>query len=681
MILKIIKQMSTSLVLANGSLLVNIDYNLQLKDLYFPNIGSENQLNRYINKFYIGLNNLLLENLNTHFEISIEYQENYLIGKSILHSKEYDLEIGLKDIVLKDKNIYLREITIVNNDKRLNQIKLFFQQNFSLYESEFGDTVYWHPLLNCLIHYKKNRYLAFGFLNGNIEFSCAAKTDNQLQGAIPVKGNLNLDENPISNGNVSSLISLNRNFWNEPNVKNSIYLNYYFIIAGKSIKEVELQLNFLKKKYTSKEKLKLKINPNKKLENILQVNLCKRFNDEDVKKISKAYFRSIEIIKTQIDKNGAVLASNDGQYLKKDGTDSYSYVWPRDACEVIKTLIDINNKNLAKKCILFLNKILDKQGFMGHKFYSQATKFNNTLASSWQPWISKNNNLIFPIQEDSTALYIQTIEKYITKYNDQDFLFKNWNTKIKKALIFLLDYRFASEENPYQRFAKDFKQLNATNLILPSFDLWEQYYGVFTNTIVQVLTAFDSGIVMADIVEDIELKLKLEKVRTLLFEALNWKLFILDQNIFAKGIYLQDKQIINSMEADASLIYLWKNKIFNIIDPKVTSTMQYLIEQLEVETNIDGFARKENDYYLKFCEYNNPWIISTLWFSQYFYEINDIDKSKKYLMWVINHSDQNTSLLSEQIDPNTGFSLSVKPLTWSHAEFINTVNMFVNLLF
>jgi GH15 family glucan-1,4-alpha-glucosidase len=31
-------------------------------------------------------------------------------------------------------------------------------------------------------------------------------------------------------------------------------------------------------------------------------------------------------------------------------------------------------------------------------------------------------------------------------------------------------------------------------------------------------------------------------------------------------------------------------------------------------------------------------------------------------------------LLSEQLDPNTGAPLSVSPLTWSHAEFIVTVD-------
>ncbi|HEY0831993.1 MAG TPA: glycoside hydrolase family 15 protein, partial [Candidatus Dormibacteraeota bacterium] len=43
--------------------------------------------------------------------------------------------------------------------------------------------------------------------------------------------------------------------------------------------------------------------------------------------------------------------------------------------------------------------------------------------------------------------------------------------------------------------------------------------------------------------------------------------------------------------------------------------------------------------------------------------------------WVVAHQMAG-GLLSEQLDPNTGSPLSVSPLTWSHAEFIVTVDDF-----
>jgi len=37
-------------------------------------------------------------------------------------------------------------------------------------------------------------------------------------------------------------------------------------------------------------------------------------------------------------------------------------------------------------------------------------------------------------------------------------------------------------------------------------------------------------------------------------------------------------------------------------------------------------------------------------------------------------------MLSEQVDPNSGAPLSVAPLTWSHAEFVVTVDDYVKKL-
>jgi GH15 family glucan-1,4-alpha-glucosidase len=49
------------------------------------------------------------------------------------------------------------------------------------------------------------------------------------------------------------------------------------------------------------------------------------------------------------------------------------------------------------------------------------------------------------------------------------------------------------------------------------------------------------------------------------------------------------------------------------------------------------------------------------------------------LQWAVAHQLPG-GLLSEQIDPNTGAPLSVSPLTWSHAEFVITVDDYLRRL-
>ncbi|MDI6810710.1 MAG: glycoside hydrolase family 15 protein [archaeon] len=49
------------------------------------------------------------------------------------------------------------------------------------------------------------------------------------------------------------------------------------------------------------------------------------------------------------------------------------------------------------------------------------------------------------------------------------------------------------------------------------------------------------------------------------------------------------------------------------------------------------------------------------------------------LNWVAAHA-LSTGILSEQIHPYTGEPLSVSPLSWSHAEFIDTMTDYVEKL-
>jgi GH15 family glucan-1,4-alpha-glucosidase len=50
-----------------------------------------------------------------------------------------------------------------------------------------------------------------------------------------------------------------------------------------------------------------------------------------------------------------------------------------------------------------------------------------------------------------------------------------------------------------------------------------------------------------------------------------------------------------------------------------------------------------------------------------------MERARHIIDWVVAHQLPG-GLLSEQLDPHTGAPLSVSPLTWSHAEFIVTVD-------
>jgi GH15 family glucan-1,4-alpha-glucosidase len=108
--------------------------------------------------------------------------------------------------------------------------------------------------------------------------------------------------------------------------------------------------------------------------------------------------------------------------------------------------------------------------------------------------------------------------------------------------------------------------------------------------------------------------------------------------------------------------------------------MDAIREKLWIKTPVGGIARYENDGYHQVSQDienvpGNPWFISTLWIAEWLARTarsrEDLTPAKELLEWVVEHSLP-SGVLAEQIHPYSGEPLSVSPLTWSHAAYVNT---------
>jgi GH15 family glucan-1,4-alpha-glucosidase len=111
------------------------------------------------------------------------------------------------------------------------------------------------------------------------------------------------------------------------------------------------------------------------------------------------------------------------------------------------------------------------------------------------------------------------------------------------------------------------------------------------------------------------------------------------------------------------------------------NTMRAIEEKLWVNSSSGGVARYERDYYYHVDgSYErvtgNPWIICTLWLAQWWIALartrDDLARPRAILEWVADHAAP-SGVLAEQLDPYSGKPLSVAPLTWSHATFVETL--------
>ena len=107
-----------------------------------------------------------------------------------------------------------------------------------------------------------------------------------------------------------------------------------------------------------------------------------------------------------------------------------------------------------------------------------------------------------------------------------------------------------------------------------------------------------------------------------------------------------------------------------------------LREGLSVKTDVGGIARYEDDYYFQVSKDTervpgNPWFICTLWEALHNIALCDTDAQLQRdilptLEWAASRA-LTSGVLAEQLDPLTGDPLSVSPLTWSHATFVECV--------
>ena len=92
-----------------------------------------------------------------------------------------------------------------------------------------------------------------------------------------------------------------------------------------------------------------------------------------------------------------------------------------------------------------------------------------------------------------------------------------------------------------------------------------------------------------------------------------------------------------------------------------------------------GYVRYEGDQYYTASDTNtpNPWIVCTMWMAQYVIKAatkkQDLVRALELLEWA-SRTATKSGILAEQVHPRSGEHLSTAPLVWSHAEFVVTVD-------
>jgi len=648
--------MARAVTLGNGNMLVGLDYRGQVRDLYYPYVGFSNHISgasgSYVHRIGVYVDDTISWLDDPEWNITVGCDPETVVGSMHAVNDTLGVTLSSVDVVHNEQNVFIRSFTIGNERNETREIKVFFSQQLRISESRRGDTGLYDPRVNAIIHYKgKNTFLINAMHNGKqfTEYNIGLFGIEGKEGTYFDANDGVLEKNPIEHGSVDSVIGITVKLA----AKKCTQVEYW-IACGETIAEVH-DLNA----YVLKE------TPERLLRSTEKYwKAWVGADDRDISILSPEmqilYKRSLTTIRVHTDNHGGIIASSDTDMLHH-GRDTYSYVWPRDAALIANSLDRAGHSDVSKRFFTFITGKLERGGYLMHKY-----RTDGCLGSSWHPWIIEGVPE-FPIQEDETALVLHMLWKHYEIEKDIEYIESLYNPFIEKAADFMTEFI-------------------ESRLGLPnnSFDLWEEKFGISTYTASSVFAALNSAAKFANILGKEEAARTYSAVAQRIQTAILEHLYDENLNMFIKQIRAyDDKDDVRDMTVDMSSFF--GPVYFGVVEPhdvRVRKALQTVEDRLRVDSKTTGYMRYEGDTYYTLQETGtpNPWVITTLWMAQYHImaaeSLAGLEEVYKILEWTCAHATK-SGVLAEQMHPHTGEHLSTAPLTWSHAEYVTTVDEYL----
>jgi glucoamylase len=654
--------MPRDIPVGNGSLLVAFDNRYQIRDVFFPHVGQENHAGAEPCRFGVYTDvpdtekNRLVWTNDPSWQIRQRYLRDCLTTSVSLDNPQLRLAVYCNDAVDFHRNILVRKIKIKNLAEAARTIQIVHHQDFNMFGMKIGDTVYFDPELKSIVHYRGKRYLMVTFFSeGEQRIDQYATGTSGFQGAEGTWRDAedgHLQGNAIAQGSVDSTISLHVQV--PPGGETTAYMA---IVAAQSREEL-VELHHWLQRQTPQTVLDRTTSYWRLWVGGTHIN----FGNLPAK-VVELFKRSLLVMRTQIDNGGAIIAANDSD-LMQYSRDTYSYMWPRDGALVAEALDLAGLPDVAKWFYTFCRDVITPEGYFRHKYNPDGSP-----ASSWHPWVIRGQAAM-PIQEDETALVVWSLWRHYYRYRDIEFIRPLWVDLVQKAADFMVRYR-----DP------------RTGLPLPSYDLWEERWGVHAFTIATVFGALKAArnfaFCFGDRAKAETYNQAAEEIKAGAAKYL-WsdkhrrfvrRLIPREESTNGQDIYEMDEVV------DASLYAIYKFHLFEVDDPRVEQTMRQVESRLWIKTRVGGVCRYEHDNYHRVSNDfagvpGNPWFICTLWLADYFITRAQTAAELKMALpifeWTASHALE-SGILAEQVNPYTNEPLSVSPLTWSHASVVGTV--------
>lgn len=636
--------MARPVVLSNGQLYVGLDERGLVHDFYYPYVGLDNLTNARSSQHKIGVwvDGTFSWTTEEGWQWDVDFEPDALVSDIYLRNEGLGIQLQLQDCVAHDQNVFTRRVKVTNKLDSQRAVRVFMHQVFQISRAGRGDTAVYVPEEEYILDYKGRCCLLIGGKHANSQpfdqYSVGNYAIEGKAGTFMDAEDGELSNNPVEHGGVDSVLRFSLTL--EGGQTDSFD---YWIIASPSQTDGQRIHDQLKSRSIESIVHKTRTHWREWLSD----------TNEPLEHLSPKERimaqKSALVIKAHCDERGSILASGDSSIFNF-GRDYYCYCWPRDAAYALWPLLRLGKHQEARRFFDFARDTMHPDGYLMHKYQP-----DRAIGSTWHPLVHGRTREL-AIQEDETAIVVYLMGLYYNSTQDKAFLESFYSNFIAPCANFMT--RFIDEH---------------TGLPHASYDLWEQKFSTSTYTVCTVIAA-------------LEVAAKLATVQHQADDATRWReaakgirmnldgLYHPD-GYFRKGLLLKDD---GNLEYDDTIDIssLYGPYMFTglaLDDDRFLSTLKMVEEKLLNTSPIGGVIRfPGDDYFLEKREYvGNPWIVCTLWLAQCYQGMERTEEAQALLDWAQGRTYP-SGIMSEQFDPETGFSIGVAPLVWSHAEYINT---------
>lgn len=660
-------------MIGNGNTFVGFDARYDLRDIFFPRVGQWNQTvgNVCRTGFHVvpgpsvpdfgGPDGARFAWVSDDgWERSLGYLDRSLVTDVTLRNQALGLGVHFNDYVDMTRDYLVREVELTC-EREAGSLRVFFHYDWYFFESDLGATVLYDPRHRAVIAYKDDCYLLLGGRIGDqhgISTWATGRKGGQAQGTWVDAEDGELGRHPIEQGSVDCTIGFDLG----PAPAGRPVRLVHWVAMGRGVHEVarfgqDLILARGDGTYRTRTAAYWGQWCGKDGRDV-----AGRLSPE----IDELYRRSQLIARLHFDNRGGVVAAADYD-ITKFNRDTYAYVWPRDGALTANALDRAGLVDVTRRFFTFCRDVLTEEGYFLHKYTPDGHP-----GSSWHPWLDERGDRVLPVQEDETGLVLWALWEHYRLHRHLDFAAQLYTSLVVPAADWMASYLDAG-----------------TGLPMPSWDLWEERWGVHAFTVGAVWGGLEAARCFAELFGDAGAAARYASAAVGLRAASDRFLHRPELGRFARRLTLDGAGGASADEVlDCALAGLWRYGMYVPDEPRVAATMAAVEERLTVRSECGGVARYEDDHYFQ-ADHDaervpgNPWFICGLWLAQWKIATArataDLGPARAILDWVVAHQ-LSGGLLSEQVDPHSGAPLSVSPLTWSHSELIVTVDDYLRKL-